>query len=201
VGIWRLTPSSPTWQLDYVYPTDEVPRSILYHPTTDRVYAAFGWIDEVWAFDPSDWALLERIPTGHQDAAYPGYGAHGLAALGQCIFVSNYISESVTAVVDGSCVETLGTGPATPPAGPHRVYLPMVGKHLTSERRIVAIPLSGRPEGMTGSGSLLFVTLSSEDRVAIINTKTLTVVGQITIPGSCPHTAILAGGNWLSSAP
>jgi uncharacterized repeat protein (TIGR01451 family) len=200
-GIWALTPSSPTWQLDYVYPTDEAPRSILYHPTTGQVYAAFGWIDEVWAFDPSDWELLERISTDHQDATYPGYGAHGLAALGQCIFVSNYISESVTAVVDGSCVEGLGTGLVMPPAGPHGIYLPIVGRDLPSERRIVTVPLSGRPEGMTGAGNLLFVTLSTEDRVAVINTETLTVVGQITISGSCPHTAILAGGNWLSSAP
>jgi uncharacterized repeat protein (TIGR01451 family) len=200
-GIWALTPSSPTWQLDYVYPSDEAPRSILYHPTTGRVYAAFGYIDEVWAFDPSDWTLLERIPTDHQDATHPGYGAHGLAALGQCIFVSNYISESVTAVVDGSCVEGLGTGLVAPPAGPHRIYLPIVGRDLVSERRIVTIPLSGRPEGMTGAGNLLFVTLSNEDRVAVINTETLTVVGQITVTGSCPHTAILAGDIWLSSAP
>jgi YVTN family beta-propeller protein len=54
---------------------------------------------------------------------------------------------------------------------------------------------------MTGAGNLLFVTLSTEDRVAVINTETLTVVDQITVTGSCPHTAILAGDSWLSSAP
>jgi uncharacterized repeat protein (TIGR01451 family) len=194
-GIWALTPSSPTWQLDYVYTTDEAPRSILYHPTTGRVYAAFSYVDEVWAFDPSDWTLLERIPTDHQDPTHPGYGGHGLAALGQCIFVSNYISESVTAVVDGRCVEGLGTGLVAPPTGLHGIYLPVVGRDLAPERRIVTIPLSGRPEGMTGASNLLFVTLSTEDRVALINTETLTVVGQITVTGSSPHTVILAGGN------
>jgi uncharacterized repeat protein (TIGR01451 family) len=201
VGIWTLSPSSPTWQLEYTYPTDEPPRSILYHPTTGRAYAAFGSIDELWAFDPSDWELLERIPTDHQDPTHPGYGAHGLAALGQCVFVSSYIGESVTAIVDGSCGERLGPGRPPSPAGPHGTYLPIVGKNLASERRIVTIPLSGRPEGMTGAGNLLFVTLSSENRVAIINTEALTIVGQIDVPGRYPHTAILAGGNYLGPVP
>jgi YVTN family beta-propeller protein len=79
--------------------------------------------------------------------------------------------------------------------------LPIVGRDLAPERRIVTIPLSGRPEGMTGAGNTLLVTLSTEDRVAIIDTETLTVVGQITVTGNCPHTAILAGATWISAAP
>ncbi len=204
-GVWRLTPISTTWMLDYVYPTDATQRqnlrSILYHPTTDRVYSAIGLIDELWVFDPDDWELVERIPTGHQDPTNPGYGAHGLAALGQCVFVSNYLDESVTAVVDGSCVESLGPGSAAPPAGQYRVYLPAVSKNYTPGRRIVTIPLSGRPEGMTGVGHLLFVTLPFENRVAIINTETLTVIDEIHTQGDYPHTVILAGGNYLNRGP
>jgi len=198
VGIWRVTPAGTTWLVDFVYaPVDfwtEKPRSILYHPTTDRVYTAVGLIDELWVLDPDSWELLERIPTGHQDPTDPGYGAHGLAALGQCVFVSNYRDRSITAVVDGSCVENRGSGPASPPAGPYRIYLPIVGKNLIGQR-IVTIPLRGQPEGMTGMGNLLFVTLSDVDRVAIVNTETLTVVDEIPIPGDHPHTVILAGGN------
>jgi uncharacterized repeat protein (TIGR01451 family) len=205
VGVWRLTPVSTTWMLDYVYPTDATQsqnlRSILYHPTTDRVYSAIGLIDELWVFDPDDWELVERIPTGHQDPTNPGYGAHGLAALGQCVFVSNYLDESVTAVVDGSCVESLGPGSAAPPAGSYRVYLPAVGKRASPGRRIVTIPVSGRPEGMVGVSNLLFVTLPHEDRVAIINTETLTVIDEIHTQGDYPHTAILAGGNYLNRGP
>jgi uncharacterized repeat protein (TIGR01451 family) len=204
-GVWRLTPVSTTWTLDYVYPTDATQsqnlRSILYHPTTDRVYSAIGLIDELWVFDPDSWELVERIPTGHQDPTNPGYGAHGLAALGQCVFVSNYLDESVTAVVDGSCAESLGPGSAAPPAGPFRAYLPAVGKHSSPGRRIVTIPMSGRPEGMVGVSNLLFVTLSHEDRVAIINTETLTVIDEIHVQGDYPHTVILAGGNYLNRGP
>jgi uncharacterized repeat protein (TIGR01451 family) len=205
VGIWQLTPTGTTWLADLVYaPVDfwtEKPRSILYDFTTDRVYAAVGLIDELWVLDPDSWELLERIPTGHQDPTDPGYGAHGLAALGQCVFVSNYLDRSVTAVVNGSCVESTGPVPATPPAGPYRIYLPIVGRNFTPGQGTVTIPVSGRPEGMTGMGNLLFVTLSSVDRVAVINTETLTVVDEISVPGDHPHTVILAGGNTLSPAP
>jgi len=37
--------------------------------------------------------------------------------------------------------------------------------------------------------------------VAIINTETLTVVGEIAVPGAYPHAVILAGGNPLSPTP
>jgi len=202
MGIWRLDPVSPTWSLEYVYPVDEAPRSILYHEPADRVYAVFGFEDELWVFDPEGWELEEQIPTGHQDSNYPGYSGHGLAAQGQCVFVSNYRDESVTAVVDGSCVERPESGSApAPPAGPHRVYLPLVGRNFAPGRRVVTIPLSGRPQGMTAAGNLLFVTLPREDRVAIIDTETLTVIREIETEGDYPHTVILAGGNYLSPGP
>ena len=205
IGVWRVTPVTTTWRLDYVYPTSEAqrqrPRSILYHAGTDRVYAAMGLIDELWVFDPGSWTLLERIRTGHQDPANPGYGGHGLAALGQCIFVSNYLGESVTAVIDGDCVERPGSGLVPAPAGPYTIYLPLIGRGLISQQRIVTIPVNGRPEGMAGLGNLLFVTLSSANRVAIINTETLTVVGEIAVLGAYPHTVVVAGGNPLSPTP
>jgi len=200
-GIWRLRPVSPTWQLDYVYPVDELPRSILYHPSTDLVYAVMGFIDELWVLDPNGWELLERIPTGRQDPSYPGYSGHGLAALGHCVFVSNYQDESVTAVIDGSCFESPEPGPPSPPAGPYRIYLPVEGKSFVSTRRIVTIPLSGRPQGMTVMGTLVFVTLSDEDRVAVIDTDSLTVIREFETVGDYPHTVILAGGNTLSPGP
>lgn len=230
-GIWRLT--SPTGTLEYIcstdskgdggpYPTDKArPFSILYHPTTDRVYVAFGLIDELWVFDPHKWPAsnpnacitetrVMTIATGYQDPTPDaGHGGQGLAALGQCVFVSNYLSKSVTAVIYGSCVE--GS-----PAGPYRVYLPIIikswasgstGGRFTSEsisHNLASAPikvttigdLKGQPTGMTAElGHYLFVTLPLEDKVAIIDTKTLTVIGHITVTGDHPHTVILAGGN------
>jgi YVTN family beta-propeller protein len=54
---------------------------------------------------------------------------------------------------------------------------------------------------MTGVGHLLFVTLPFENRVAIINTETLTVIDEIHTQGDYPHTVILAGGNYLNRGP
>jgi YVTN family beta-propeller protein len=109
--------------------------------------------------------------------------------------VSNYLGQSVTVVVHGDCVERPGSGLVPAPAGPYTIYLPVIGRDFVTQQRIVTIPVNGRPEGMAGLGNLLFVTLSSANRVAIINTETLTVVGEIAVPGDYPHTVVVAGGN------
>lgn len=193
LGLWSLTPPGSALSLDYVFPTDEgrreKPSSIVYNANTDRVYVTFGLIDELWVFDPDGWELLERIPTGHQDPIDPGYGGHGLAALGRCAFVSNYLDRSITAVVNGSCVEGQVESPVAPPVGPYRFYLPLVVKNLAL---IKTIPLNGRPKGMAGAGNLLFVTLPFKDRVAVINTETLSVIAEIPVPGDHPHTVALS---------
>jgi len=205
IGIWSLTPPSPgeEWVPQWVYHLDETyrekPSSILYHPTTDRVYVTFGLIDELWILDPATWTRLEKIRTGHQDPVGPGYGGHGLAALGQCVFVSNYLDQSITAVVDGSCVENWKPK-ASSTNTPYKVYLPLVGRQFmpSEPSRIVTIPLSGRPKGMTaGAGHLLFVTLAEDgngepwNRVAVIDTYTLNVIDEFSVAGDHPHTIIL----------
>jgi len=197
LGLWSLTPPGSALLLGYVFPTDEgqreKPSSIVYNSHTDRVYVTFGLIDELWVFDPDGWELLERIPTGRQDPADPGCGGHGLAALGQCVFVSNYLDQSVTAVLDGRCADYWTPSPVSSPAGPYRLYLPLALKYFGQGIRTIS--LRGRPKGMIGAGNLLFVTLPLEDRVAIINTETFTVTTEISVLGDYPHTVILAGGN------
>jgi uncharacterized repeat protein (TIGR01451 family) len=202
LGIWALTPPDRGLTLTHVVDTPgNKPSSIVYHPSTDRVYVTMGLIDELWVYDPEDWTLLERIPTGHQDPVDPGHGGHGLATLGQCVFVSNYRGQSVTAVVNGSCVESLAPGPAHPPTGPYRVYLPLVGRNFRAQQVIVTVPLGGHPMGMTAAGNLLFVALPLEGKVVIINTETLTVIDELSASGDHPHTVILAGGNYIGPAP
>lgn len=213
VGIWRICPpsSSGPWIPEFVYGTNEMsrekPSSILYHPDLDRVYVTFGLIDELWVFDPETWQLVERLPTGVQDPADPGYGGHGLASLGECIFVANYIGQSVTAVVDGSCVDrtrVMATPPSPSTSRAHRVYLPLVirnlrsGQQIPQQQRIVTIPVSGRPKGLVaGAGNLLFVTMPEDgsgnplNRIAVIDTETLQVVHEIQALGDHPHTVIL----------
>jgi uncharacterized repeat protein (TIGR01451 family) len=213
LGIWRICPpsSSGPWIPEFVYGTDETnrekPSSILYHPDLDHVYVTFGLIDELWVFDPETWQLVERLPTGVQDPTDPGYGGHGLASLGECIFVANYLGQSVTAVVDGSCVDrtrVMATPPDPSTSKAHRVYLPLViknfgaGQQGPQQQRIVTIPVSGRPKGMVaGAGNLLFVTMPEDgggnplNRVAVIDTETLQVVHEIQALGDHPHTAVL----------
>jgi uncharacterized repeat protein (TIGR01451 family) len=202
VGLWSLTPPGSALSLSYVFPTDEEgrekPSSIVYNPDTDLVYVTFGLIDELWVLDPESWELLERIPTGHQDPTEPGFGGHGLATLDECVFVSNYLDQSVTAVVNESCMDSQPAPPPPPPPYPYRVYLPLVAQNYAA---IKTIPLSGRPKGMAGVDNLLFVTLPFEDRVAVIDVGTLTVIANISVPGDHPHTVILAGGNYISPAP
>jgi uncharacterized repeat protein (TIGR01451 family) len=213
IGIWQICPpsSSGPWTPEFVHGTSETnrekPSSTLYHPDLDRVYVTFGLIDELWAFDPETWQLLERIPTGVQDPTDPGYGGHGLASLGQCVFVANYIGQSVTAVVDGSCVDTtsvMATPPEPSTSRAHRVYLPLLiknygtGQQSPQQQRIVTIPVSGRPKGMVaGAGNLLFVTLPEDgsgnplNRIAVIDTETLQVIDEIQSVGDHPHTVAL----------
>ncbi len=189
IGIYSLTPPERGLVFTRVRTLVNKPSSIVYDPLSDRVYVTFGLIDELRVYDPVTWLRLETIPTGHQDPTDPGYGGHGLAVLGRCVFVSNYLDESVTVVQDGSCVAS--DLPAGLPAGPYRTYLPTLRGNFTGERRIVTIPLGGRPMGMTAVGNRLFVTLPDAQQVVVIDTATLTVVDTIAVPGAFPHTALV----------
>lgn len=202
LGIWALTPPENGLVFTQVVDTgDHKPSSIVYNSNTDEVYVTFGLIDELWVFHPDDWELLERIHTRQQDPVDPGYGGHGLAALGRCIFVSNYRDQSVTAVINGICVESLEGNPTILPSGPHLVYLPLVGKRFARMPRVQTIGLGGSPKGMTAAGNLLFVTLPLEGQVVVINTETMQIVRRLTVLGEYPHTGILAGGNYINPAP
>jgi len=208
VGIWRICPPSNRgpWTPELVYPTSESnrekPSSIIYHPVTDLVYVTFGLIDELWIFDPDTWQLVDRISTGVQDPTDPGYGGHGLDAIGRCVFVSNYLDQSVTAYGDGSCVEAETSVSERVPSSsaelaPSQIYLPLITRNFISQRTlqgVMTIPLSGRPKGMVaGAGHFLFVTLPEDgngnplNRIAVIDTRTLTVIQEIEVPGDNPH--------------
>ncbi len=212
VGIWRICPPSTLgpWTPELVYPTSEAnrekPSSILYHPETDLVYVTFGLIDELWVLDPDTWHRVNVISTGVQDPTDPGFGGHGLAALGRCVFVSNYLDQSVTAYGDGSCVESATAAASQQTAAlltmpvPYQIYLPLITRNFSDQevdetlQGIATIPLSGRPKGMdAGADHFLFVTLPEDgngnpfDRIAVIDTRSLTVVHEIQVLGDNPH--------------
>ncbi len=211
VGIWRLCPPGDT--PEYVYPTDESanekPFSILYNPNDDLVYVAFALLNEVWIFDPNGFQLLDRVPTEAQDPTiHTGHGGQGLVASGQYVFVSNYISESLTVITNGSVARQAEAGLAVSQAEfDHRIYLPMTLRNYSGQSEpptppvqptqinTVTIRLSGQPKGMAATPHLLFVTLPHEDRVAIIDIARLIVTQEITTHGDHPHSVIMAGGN------
>jgi len=164
----------------------------VYNPAADRVYVTLGLIDELWVYDPDTWERLERVPTGQQDPVDPGYGGHGLAALGRCVFVSNYLGESVTAVIEGNCSEAPAATPLPGSDLPYRIYLPLVARNQASTLTISG--LGGRPEGMAAAGSFLFVTLPDQNEVVVINTRTLSIIGRLPVQGDHPHTVVLSRG-------
>jgi uncharacterized repeat protein (TIGR01451 family) len=200
IGIWRLAPPGSALLLDYVYATDESnrekPNAILYYPRTDRVYVAFGLIDELWVFDPDGWQLLERIATGIQDPVDPGFGGHGLAALGGYVFVSNYGSASLTTIyVGGSALPGLPID-FIPLDTLYKIYLPLASEYFTINPRVSTISLGNRqPQGIAGVGNLFFVTLPFENTVLVIDMETFEIIDEIQVHGSRPHTVILIGGN------
>ncbi len=196
-GVWVLTPTINGPELGFV-PTGDHPTSALYNPNLDRLYVTFGLVDQLWAFDPNNGlAVTEKIATGHQDPVNPGFGGHGLASSGECIFVSNYKDETLTAVINGECVEGLEPSPVITTVNSYSYanYLPLViGPTLP---RIVTIPLSGRPKGMAVANNFLFVTLPVDgneqpwNKVAVIDLRTMSVVHEITVRGEHPHTVVL----------
>jgi hypothetical protein len=147
--------------------------------------------------------LVDKINTGLQDPTDPGFGGHGLAAKGQCVFVSNYKGASLSAVVYGNCVdgEIESSTVVKIAPSPHTIYLPLSGKNASASGPVVAtIPLSGRPKGMAVAGNFLFVTLPVDgseqpwNKVAVVD-LTRRVVHKISTHGEHPHTVALARGN------
>jgi uncharacterized repeat protein (TIGR01451 family) len=205
-GIWTLTPSADGAELDLVETRGEHPSSIVYNPHDDRVYVTFGLIDQLWVYNPGNgMALVNKIETGLQDPVDPGYGGHGLIAVGRCVFVSNYRGESLTTIVNGDCVSTPGTGSArlTLKSSSQVLYLPVMSKNSNALFRAptALIPLGGRPMGLTAAGNYLFVTLPEDgdgrplNRIAVVDLRTMRVVREITVRDGRPHFVILARGN------
>jgi uncharacterized repeat protein (TIGR01451 family) len=205
-GIWTLTPSDDGPELDLVETRGEHPSSIVYNPDDDRVYVTFGLIDRLRIYNPGNgMALVNEIETGLQDPLDPGYGGHGLIAVGQCVFVSNYRGESLTTIVNGDCVSAPGTGSARLTFKPFSrvLYMPLMSKNSNALFRAptAIIPLSGRPMGLTAAGNYLFVTLPEDgegrplNRVAVVDLRTMRVVREILVRDGRPHFVILAQGN------
>jgi uncharacterized repeat protein (TIGR01451 family) len=200
-GVWILTPTLNGPELDYV-DTGGHPTSAVYNPNDDRLYVTFGLLDQLWVFDPDDGlAVVEKIATGHQDPVNPGYGGHGLAFQGQCIFASNYKEESLTAVLNGECVNKpdMSTDVTVTSSHVYTAYLPLVMRNFAaSGPTLVTIALGGRPKGMAVAGNLLFVTLPVDgderplNKVAVVDLRTMSIVHEITVRGEHPHTVILA---------
>ncbi len=197
VGLWVVTPVSDTFKLEWVINTGaSAPNAVAYNPQTDRIYITFGLEDELRVYDPDTFALLATYRTQMQDPSWTGSGGHGLAVMGNCAYVSNYLAQSVTVLAEGPCGDSFS--PTTPGGGVsipglnYRVYLPLVLSQGVVYPRLLHIPVNGHPKGMAAAGGVVFVTLSDENRIAVIDVRTLSVRLDIASQGIAPHTAFVA---------
>ncbi len=203
VGLWSITPTlSETFEARLEVDTEAPPYSVTYNPATDQLYAAFGAASQIRVYDPATFAELARYATETQDPQFPGHGGHGLATMGDCVYASNYLSQSVTLVAEGSCLPTFETTASAAPLFEHRVYLPLILRRSYRPPVTFAAPIlpqhiaaPGHPKGIAAGHGLIFVTLPEEDQIAVIDAATHTVIHTIPSAGRYPHTALLVSGD------
>ena len=208
VGLWSITPTIDemleieTFEAQLEVDTEAPPYSLTYNPATDQLYAAFGTASQIRVYDPATFAELARYNTETQDPQFPGHGGHGLATMGACVYASNYLSQSVTLVAEGSCLPTFETTASAAPPFEYRAYLPLILRRSYRPPVALAAPIlpqhiavPGHPKGIAAGHGLIFVTLPEEDRIAVIDAATNTVIHTIPSAGRYPHTALLVSGD------
>ncbi len=200
VGLWSITPTlSETFEARLEVDTEAPPYSVTYNPATAQLYAAFGAASQIRVYDPATFAELARYDTETQDPQFPGHGGHGLATMGACVYASNYLSQSVTLVAEGSCLPTSNkTTASAAPAFEYRVYLPLILRRSRRRPITAAAPIlpqhisvPGHPKGIAAGHGLIFVTLPEEDQIAVIDAATHAVIHTLPAAGRYPHTALL----------
>lgn len=207
-GLWSITPTLDqaleieTFEAQLEVDTEAPPYSLTYNPTRDQLYATFGTANQIRVYDPATFAELARYNTETQDLQFPGHGGHGLATMGDCVYASNYLSQSVTLVAEGSCLPTFETTASAAPPFEYRAYLPLILRRSYRPPVALAAPIlpqhiavPGHPKGIAAGHGLIFVTLPEEDQIAVIDAATNTVIHTIPSAGRYPHTALLVSGD------
>ncbi len=194
MGLWVITPTGSGYTFEQAVSTgQDAPYAVAYNPNTDRVYVAFAQLNELRVYDAATLTQIAVYPTGIQDPNDPGYGGQGLAVLGQCAYISNYVEGSLTVLAEGPCGEA--PHPATEPslpAGAHQVYLPLVLRGVQAYPYLRTVPLNGHPKGLAAQGGIVLVTLPNENRVAVLDAQTLILIREIETAGEHPHTVLIA---------
>jgi uncharacterized repeat protein (TIGR01451 family) len=208
-GIWRITPSGApvSFTLDWVLdmrsglPSSK-PYAILYHGETDRVYVTFPHLDQVRAYDPDTFALLDTYQTQRQASDLADTdGGKGLVGMGPCVYNANHAARSVTVLAEGDCCAPFS---GTQGGSAFRLYLPLLirgwywgtaGMSLrTTQATVTHIPVGGHPKGLAVGGGYVYVTLPQEDAVAVIDICTQQVIYEIQTPCSYPQQAVINVG-------
>ncbi|MBN2007428.1 MAG: DUF11 domain-containing protein [Anaerolineae bacterium] len=217
-GIWTLSPY-PNATLAWVADTRpgpnglSLPYSIVYAEKTDRIYVTFPHLNQVRVYDPDTFAQMGTYPTQAQSpsATDPGStdGGKGLDDLESCVYNSNYSAGSVTVLAEGPCISPdYLAAPGIPPEGtailpppgtgiiPGRsIYLPFVGRNATSTSTppvvTTHIPVNGNPKGLVAGNGCVFVALPAQNRVAVIDARTQSIIHEISTYGAYPQTVTL----------
>ncbi len=210
-----------TWRVDTRPPSNallSLPYQTVYNPRTDHIYVTFPHLNELRIYTPETFTLFGVYPTQQQavSSTDPGStdGGKGLDDLEYCVYNANFAARSVTVLTEGPCVSSAYALLATPlPSGGTAIlpppgtiilprggiYLPLIGRNFQPADNPVInfaridqhIPVSGRPKGLVAGDGCVYVTLPEENRVAVIDARTQTVIHEIPTYGDYPINAIL----------
>ncbi len=217
-GLWTLSPypnAALTWVVDNRPGPNSLslPYSVVYQQATDHIYVTFPHLNLVRIYDPDNFALMGTYSTQAQalsptDPASTD-GGKGLDDLEACVYNSNYAAGSVTALTEGPCISAeylAAPGAASggtailPPPGtgiiPERgIFLPFVGRNATATNApavlVTHIPLNGNPKGLVAGSGCVFVALPEQNRVAVIDARTQSVIREIPAHGAYPQNVAL----------
>ncbi len=201
-GIWSITPTSDGFATVHELSGSEKGYAIAHNPATNKVYATYPQMDEMRVYTPTGFALLDAYATEEQDHDDPGQGGHGLVTMEGCTYVANFRAQSISILAEGPCASGTARAPSTAALlkqrpndtiviFDHHVHLPLVQRNYRPYPHVTHVPMGGRPKGMVGGPGAVIVTLPEQDRIAVIDTRTLSIIATFDVHGDYPHTAEL----------
>jgi len=182
-------------------PTGPMPNYAVASPDSAYVYVSNAGNGTVSKIETGSWRVVENIKVGKE----PEHMA--MSAQGDRLYISNVGSGSVTVVATqtGTVVKTYALGGKL-----HGIDVAKDGKSLyvsvRSKNKLVAIdlatgsmqalPMAPQPYHLAviGGTGKLYVSSAKENKIWVVDQKSLKIQGQISVPGIAHQMAVLTEG-------